>query len=309
MREAQVGERLAVPASEGQATPVATPLEASPSQIVVPAQACPSCNAARAAIQPIPDPWVYVIGDVDPRSPSLAVEKEAMGAMVRASTKGLTNAQALQKVLEARGNEYLVREMCYVLLVQEVETYILVPHFAQDYPMLIEAAKSELSAVIGSRGPIAGPEVCNGLTLPILVFNMIYNFDKQALISDMPLPAGTEPTKAAEFRRAAADIFDQALPLITTGMGAERSLAMVLLKDESFYHKMWEEFNQDAQLKSIELKAASVGGLQTHFDVIVSTQSRKHGGLTSIFERVDASGKFPFVVSRWRPYLATYPGQ
>jgi hypothetical protein len=108
-----------------------------------------------------------VIGDVDFRYPSLAVEKEAMGAMSRANVQGLSNEAALHRVLEAPENAYLVREMCALLLVQDVETYLLLPSSPLDYPMLVEAARSELSAIIGRVGPIADPAVCNGLTLPI----------------------------------------------------------------------------------------------------------------------------------------------
>ncbi|MBV9597337.1 MAG: hypothetical protein JOZ87_10760, partial [Chloroflexi bacterium] len=160
MIEASAQESSATPPSEALTAAVAVPTEAWAShQIVVPAQACPTCNVPRTAAQMVPDAWVYVIGDVDARYPSLAVEKEAIGAMARAGTSGLSNEAALQKILEVPGNAYLAREMCFVLLVQEVETYILIPHYPQDFPMLVEAARSELSAVIGTRGPIANPDV------------------------------------------------------------------------------------------------------------------------------------------------------
>jgi hypothetical protein len=300
MNEAQITEGSAAPGSEAP-TPIVTPTEPSASQIVVPAQACSTCNAARVPTLPVPNPWVYVIGDVDARYPNLAVEKEARGAMARAKTSGLSNDAALQKVLDAPENGYLVREMCYVLLVQEVETYILVPRHSQDYPMLVEAARTELSTVIGTLGPIANPDVCNGLTVPYLIFDVIFNFTKAALIADLPTPKGAD---AAKFRSAATDIFNQIVPLIGNGTGMERALAFELVKDPMLYQVIASAFDQDAQLASVELKAAPVNSTQNHVDVILRTQNRGNGAQSSVYARVALGAKLPYVVTTWQPHLA-----
>ncbi len=42
--------------------------------------------------------------------------------------------------------------------------------------------------MIGMRGPIAPPELCNGLMVPIVVFDQIYSFDRDALIKAIPRP-------------------------------------------------------------------------------------------------------------------------
>jgi hypothetical protein len=288
------------PGSEA-ATLIATQAEGSASQLVVPAQACPTCNAPRVAAQaPIPNPWVYVIGDVDPRFPTLAVEKEALGAMAQVGTAGLSNDAALQKVLAAADYAYLVREMCFVLLVQEVESYILVPRNPQDYPMLVEAAKTELSAIIGTLGPVANPDVCNGLTVPYLIYDVIYNFDTPSLIAKLPLPAGAD---AGKFRASATDIFNQIVPLIGNGTGNERALAYLLVKDPQLYQNLFNAFNQDAQLASVEMKAAPVNSTQNLVDIIVRTQNRGSGVQSSLYARVALAAKFPYVVTYWQPYL------
>lgn len=287
--------------SETPTTAVATATEASASHhIVVPAQACPTCNTPRTEAQMAPNGWVYVIGDVDLRYPNLAVEKEAIGAMARANTTGLSNDAALQKVLGVPGNAYLVREMCWVLLVQEVETYILIPRYPQDYPMLVEAAKSEVSAVIGTLGPIANPDVCNGLTVPFLIFDMIYSFDKAGLVADMPLPEGAD---AAKFRATATDIFNQVAQLISNGTGMERALAYLLVKDPKLYHVIADAYNRNAQLTTVELKAAPVTSTQNLVDVIVRTQNRTTGVPTSVYARLALAAKLPYVVTYWQPYL------
>ncbi|MBV9038872.1 MAG: hypothetical protein JO182_30585 [Acidobacteriaceae bacterium] len=268
--------------------------------LVIPAQACPTCNAPRTQAQMTPNSWVYVIGDVDARFPSLAVEKEVIGAMAQADTAGLSNEAALQRVLDISSNAYLVREMCWVLLVQGVETYVLVPHYSQDYPMLVEAARLELSAVIGTLGPIANPDVCNGLTLPFLIFDVIYSFDRPRFVAEMPVPEGAD---AERFRATATDIFDQIVQLITSGTGMERALAYLLMKDPRLYYLIADAYNRNAQLSAVELKPAPVMSTHNLVDVIVRTQDRGIGVQSSIYARVALAAKLPYVITYWQPYL------
>ena len=53
--------------------------------------------------------YVYALGRIEPRFPSLAVEKEFAQATGRADTAGLTDRQALHAVLSERQNRYLAR--------------------------------------------------------------------------------------------------------------------------------------------------------------------------------------------------------
>src|SRR5438034_9708182 len=69
--------------------------------------------------------YVYALGRVMPRFPSLAVEKEFAQITGRAETTGLTDRQALQSVLSQRSNRYLARQLCWVLEIEGLETYLL----------------------------------------------------------------------------------------------------------------------------------------------------------------------------------------
>lgn len=305
MDEEQINVSVARPVIEAPAKAVGLSSEISaPQTFVVPAQTCPSCGntAARITAQTTLDPWVYVLGDVDPKYPTLAVEKEATGAIARlgGAARGLSNDAALQMALEAPENAYLVREMCFVLLVQEVETYILVPRSPLDYPKLVEAAKYELSAVVGIIGPVADPSVCNGLILPYLIFDVIYNFNKPDLVASMPLPQGADEAK---FRAAASDIFNRVTPLTNIGQGTARALAYLAVKDHGFYHQIWNAFNQNAQLTSIEVKPAPVSSPLNLVDVVVCTTDRSTAVRSCVYARVALAGKFPHVVTYWQPYL------
>jgi hypothetical protein len=46
---------------------------------------------------------------------------------------------------------------------------------------------NDIDVVVGLRGPIAPPELCNGLMVPIVAFDQIYSFNRDALIRNIPL--------------------------------------------------------------------------------------------------------------------------
>src|ERR671919_224711 len=62
-------------------------------------------------------PYVYAIGRVEPRFPTLSVEKEFAQSTGKAATTGLTDRQALHAVLSNRQNRHLLRQLCWVLSV------------------------------------------------------------------------------------------------------------------------------------------------------------------------------------------------
>ena len=87
--------------------------------------------------------FVYAIGRVEPRFPSLAVEKEFAQAVGRVEdTAGLTDRETLQTVLSERSNRYLARQLCFVLTIEGLETYILVPRDPVDFELLVEAVRN-----------------------------------------------------------------------------------------------------------------------------------------------------------------------
>src|SRR5258708_5045821 len=104
---------------------IAPPVPAPPSDAE-----CPTCGPAGSPA------FAYVIGLIKPRCPSLALEKEYVQATGRSDTAGLTDPQALWKVLSDRANRYLARQWCWVLTVEGVETYLLVPRDRADLDLL-----------------------------------------------------------------------------------------------------------------------------------------------------------------------------
>ncbi|MGH7916137.1 MAG: hypothetical protein ACREQE_01610, partial [Candidatus Binataceae bacterium] len=156
----------------------------------------------------MPPSFVYVLGKIEPRFPRLSVEKEFAQAIGRAETAGLTDRQALERVL--RENRYLIRQLCWVMTVGGVETYIVLVRDPTDLHLLVETlrlgpAPGDLDLVVGMRGPMAPPEMCNGLTVPLLVADQIYAFGRDQLLASIPRAEGVS---AERFAGSAGEAFD-----------------------------------------------------------------------------------------------------
>src|SRR5262245_53067288 len=122
----------------------------------------PQANADMGAMMPA---YVYAIGRIQPRFPTLSAEKEFAQATGRAETAGLSDRRALHTVLSQRENRYLARQLCWVLTIEGLDTYILRPHDPADLDLLVAAVRpipraTDADVVIGVRGPIAPPELC-----------------------------------------------------------------------------------------------------------------------------------------------------
>jgi hypothetical protein len=89
---------------------------------VTPAQALSPTPASDVGAAPFS--YVYTLGRVTPRFPSLGIEKEFVQAAGRANTNGLTDRQVLFTVLSLPANRYLARQMCWVFTIEGLETYI-----------------------------------------------------------------------------------------------------------------------------------------------------------------------------------------
>lgn len=251
--------------------------------------------------------FVYAIGRVEARFPNLAAEKEFAQATGRADTAGQTDQQTFHSVLSRRENRYLARQLCWVLTVQGQETYLLTPRDSSDIDLLIEAIRpapspNDIDVVIGVRGPIAPPEMCNGLLVPIVVFDQIYSFDRAELIGAIPRP---EKTPAEKFQRAAEEVFDRIM-LVTDNAGAtdeNRALNYLAMRYPAIYAKAAEQFGRDFSLSGVEVRPSTLSGTRNIVDVIFSYTNRNTDFTEKFFVRVDVTEEFPFLVTKMSPYF------
>jgi hypothetical protein len=279
--------------------------EVRPSQGAVDTQPapCPTCGGAAGSG---PAPYVYALGQIETRFPKPSVEKEVAQATGRAETAGHTDRQAFHHMLSQRENRYLARQLCWVLTVQGLETYILQPRDPSDLDLVIGALQNPdpvpwISTVIGVRGPVAPPEYCNGLMIPIVAFDQIYTFSKSALIEAIPRP---DNIPAARFGPAARELFDRIMQM-TDNAGATdetRALNYLAVRYPNIYARAAEAFAGDFSLTGVEVRPSPLSGTRNIVEVIFSFTNRNTDFVEKSFARVDVTEEFPFLVTKLSPY-------
>jgi len=241
------------------------------------------------------------------RFPTLGVEKEFAQATARTNTAGKTDRAATHAVLADAANRYIARQVCWVLTIEGLETYILVPRDPADYDQLLEAVRPEPSpldvdVVIGVRGPIASPEMCNGLIVPMVAFDQIYSFDRDALIKALPTPKGA---KAKEYGTAAAELFDRIM-LLADNAGAtdeHRALNYLAVRYPAIYATTADAFGRDHSLTAVDVLPSPLKGVRQVVEVIFSFTNRNTDVVDKFFTRVDVTEEFPFLVTKMSPYF------
>jgi hypothetical protein len=143
----------------------------------------------------------------------------------------------------------LARQLCYILTIEGLDTYILQPGDPVDLQILIGSLRpgpqpGDVDVVLGRRGPIAPPDLCNGLMVPIVVFDQIYSFDRESFIKSIPRP---EKTSAKDFGPAAEELFDRIMQM-TDNAGAtdaDRAVNYLALRYPAIYARAAESFRNE----------------------------------------------------------------
>jgi hypothetical protein len=314
MEQAQneLQEQTATPSAVRDDRPAPIAASVLPAAQTISPQACGTCGSAPAAngnnnAATTPN-YVYAIGRIDARFPRPSVEKEFAQATGRADTAGLSDRQALQRVLSQRQNRYLTRQLCWVMTIEGLDTYILVPRDPADVDLLVEALRAtpspmDLDCVIGVQGPIAPLTMCNGLMVPILVFDQIYSFDRDSLIKAIPKP---EKTTAKEFAPAAEELFDRMMQM-TDNAGAtdeHRALNYLALRYQAIYANAADAFARNASLTGVDVQPSSLSSTSNIVDVVFTYTNRNTDVDEQFFVRVDVTEEFPFLVTKLGPWYS-----
>jgi hypothetical protein len=263
-----------------------------------------------------PPSYVYSIGRIEARFPNLSVEREF--AQVRALEKRLTAGKTEQETLYAVLSKYryLSRQMCYVFAVQGVETYILVPEDPADFGLLLveaikppaDAAEIQFDVVIGVRGPIAQPDRCGGLMIPVVTFDQIYSFTKSSLLESIPVPntfsEATRRMDPAAFRRSSEEVFDRIIQMADNAGATDehRALNYAAVRHPGVYARVAQEHAENRSLTAVEVRRSALGSVRSVMDVIFAFTDRATDVVEKYFCRVDVSGEFPFLVTKLSPF-------
>ncbi len=250
--------------------------------------------------------FVYALGRIEARFPSLALETEFAQATGRAETAGLTDRAAVHAVLAQRQNRYLARHLCWVLTVEAVDTYILQPEDSSDIEIFVESVRpapspGDVDVVIGVRGPVAPPTVCNGLMVPIVFVAQLYSFDRDALIKSIPRP---EKMEAKQFTPAAQELFERIIQLADNAGATDehRALNYVAVRYPAVYGQAADCFARNLALTSVEVRTSRLSGTRRIVQVIFTYTNRQTDVTERYFCRVDVTEGFPFLFSKLAPF-------
>jgi hypothetical protein len=284
-------------------------------------QACPTCGGVPAGVQSTPAavhaapilhaqnsrPWVYAIGKLDaPLFPRISVEKEFVQAAGHVKTSGLTDREALYKVLSQKENKYLARQLCWIMSIYGQQTYIVVPQHSSDTELLIESIQNGIAAdaldvVIGIGGPIAPPNLCNGLQLPIVTFEQLYSSTRGNLLRSIP---NKKNLQEKEFLASAAEVFERIFAAADNAgnTDANRAVNYLALRDPAIYSIVAECHDREMTLTSIESHPWILSSARRVVEVIFTLTNRRNEFVEKYCARVDVNDLYPFLVSKLSQY-------
>jgi hypothetical protein len=270
-------------------------------------QPCPECGAKADAMTSVPEDFVYAIGRLETRFPTVGIEREFQQCEARLpQSKASAPAGArLREVLEA--NPHLSGRMCYLLMVGGVPAYIVAPTGAYLRESLFEAverarAADEWCVLIGRRGSIATPTTCAGVLAPIVACDQLSPFSLDELQESL-LHRLAEALKARKIGRDAfttvsRDLFSQVAASIEN-LGAtdsDRALNYVLMQHPGFFLAAAER-SDTHRLDRIEARRSEGLGSRRVVAVIVTFVDRTTGIPDRLFSRVDVTEEWPFLAA------------
>jgi hypothetical protein len=193
------------------------------------------------------------------------------------------------------------------VIIQGLETYLIQPRDPVDFDRLVEAIRPrpspmDIDVTIGVRGPIAPPDLCNGLMVPIVAFDQIYSFDRDSLIKAIPMP---EKATTEAFQSAAEAVFDRIMQM-TDNAGAtdeHRALNYLAMRYPAIYATAADEFSKDFSLTGVETQSSPLNGTRRIVEVIFSFTNRNTDFTEKFFVRVDVTEEFPFLVTKMSSYF------
>jgi hypothetical protein len=137
--------------------------------------------------------------------------------------------------------------------------------------------------------------------VPIIMFDQIYSFNREALIKAIPKPA---KATAAQFGPAAEELFNRIMQL-TDNAGAtdeHRALNYLAMRYPAIYAKAAEQFGNDCSLSGVEVRPSPLSSTRNIVDVIFSFTNRNTDYTEKSFVRCDMTEEFPFLVTKISPY-------
>jgi hypothetical protein len=262
---------------------------------------CPDCaSRARAT----PQQYVYALGHIEVRFPTLGLEREYQQR--ERMLPPAPNKPHLERVREVLvHNLHLAAQACFLLTIGGSPAYLLAPAGNYLRPSLFDAIGSgepgdSFAVTVGRLGPMAPPQACGGVLVPVLLCDQIYTFR----LGDWQAALGTDLQGALEERGIDQQQFGEAAKALfrrivqsTENVGAtdvHRALNYLVTQHPGIFLLAAEKQSRH-QLDRIETRLAQGPSARRQVAVILSFVERSTGVVERYFTRVDITEEWPFV--------------
>ncbi|MFD9651449.1 cyanobactin maturation protease PatG family protein [Streptomyces mirabilis] len=266
--------------------------------------------------------YLYAIGTVTARFPSLDIEKEFMQAWGKSPAQTLTIGDADKFAVLSQGqNLYLARQMCWIFQSGDIDLFILKPRSQVELTDLVTCLAPtpnllSFALVVGSVGAIAPPSMCNGVQLPVAACEQVFSFTGQAFINsivaevrndtalvaaiaqyitDQHLSQSTDDYIAAR----AGDAFST-LTLLSDNTGQtdeHRAINYLTFKSLALYKKVIEREINGFRLNSVTARPDPLARTRRIQDVVLLFTKIDTQQVARYFTRIDVTGQFPFLLN------------
>lgn len=249
-------------------------------------------------------PFVYVLGQIEARFPNRSIEKEYVQIIERSKSANLDHQQAFHSVLSQPENRYLARKLSWILTMEGVPIYILLPTGPEDLNILLEAIRPpacplDRQVVVGRKGPVAPPEMC-GLEVPMVLVDQLYSLEYGDFIKTI----SPESISDERFKAAAEDMFRRMMQMAdnTGSTDKHRALNYLSVRYLAIYSTAAEKLENSFSLTSAEAIPSRLSDSRKIISVVFSFTNRETGIMEKYFVRVDVTEEFPFIVTKMAPY-------
>jgi hypothetical protein len=242
----------------------------------------------------------------------------------------LANLARLRTMLTKPENRYLVRELCWILAVDGVDSYVLTPSDPTDILLLVEALRpnsggDSIDSVIGSiADPPPGTTPFSQIPLPLLIFDQLHSFDIMSFAKGLSGAGAREGegadaaeakgADAAEAKGAGARKVDVAVAVdllqrLTSvggsiGMAPEhRALNYISLRYPGVYILASKKAAEGFSLQAVRFLRAPVVGERVLIDVLLTFISNADSRAERWSVKVDVTDKYPFLRGALSPHL------
>lgn len=266
---------------------------------------CPEC--ASRARQPLVEQFVYAIGRLDVRFPSLGIEREyqqrerALGALE--DLQALPRTARLRAVLDRF--PHLALRMGYVFLVGGTPVYAVAPaggHLRESlFAALAQAdEKGHHTVLIGRVTGFGSAPTYGGLLLTAVTADQLYDFGLDAWSQGLAATAQA----ALKARKIDADRFDgvarsmfrelSSTPDNLGGTDGHRALNYLLVQHPGLFLAAAER--RDHVLDHVETRVVPNASGRRHVLVVLTFLDRTTGVPERLYTSVDVTEEWPFVV-------------